>query len=209
MKKPVAVAYDLLAAPIVLAPILLAVLPASLVVSSLVISSPALAASPAYCALYAREYATSRIGAPVTTEDASAIQRVEDQAYYRCLNQDEAPQFPTTSAYFGQPLDDITGQGAGPGGPFQALDIHPKGKMPGQSAPAVPADTATTDSTEATSPPSAAKPTRVAAATVTNTRLAPKQWTPEWVTWCKAHYRSFDEASGNVLTMTGVKKLCP
>lgn len=200
MKTPV-VAYGLLASPI-----LLAVAAGGLVAGSLAASSPALAASPAYCALYAREYATSRIGAPVTSEDASAVQRVEDQAYYRCLNQDEAPQFPTTSAYFGQPLEDIAGEGTGQGGPFQALEIHPKGKMPGQSTPA---DTATADNTGTSSPPPAAKPTRVAAAAVTNTRLAPKQWTPEWVSWCKAHYRSFDEGTGNVLTLTGVKKLCP
>jgi hypothetical protein len=58
------------------------------------------AASPAYCALYAREYAID------TVQPAAAIglrQSVEDQAYYRCLNQDDDPPLPTASAYFEAP----------------------------------------------------------------------------------------------------------
>jgi hypothetical protein len=60
----------------------------------------ATAASPAYCALYAREYAID------TVQPAAALglrQSVEDQAYYRCLNQDEDPPLPTASAYFDAP----------------------------------------------------------------------------------------------------------
>jgi hypothetical protein len=58
------------------------------------------AASPAYCALYAREYAID------TVQPVAAIglrQSVEDQAYYRCLNQDEDPPLPAASAYFAAP----------------------------------------------------------------------------------------------------------
>jgi hypothetical protein len=186
MKAPVA--YSLLASPIFLA---------------LFCGGPALAASPAYCALYAREYASSRIGAPVTTEDASALQRVEDQAYYRCLNQDEAPQFPTTSAYFGQPLEDIAGEGTGPGGPFQALQIHPKAKA---AAPAHASATAAgsaadagTEVADVVTPP----------ASISTRGGHGAQGTPQWVAWCHAHYRSFDEKTGFVLTLTGVKKVCP
>jgi hypothetical protein len=161
--------------------------------------SPASAASPAYCALYAREYAASRIGSPVPGDAVGALQRVEDQAYYRCLNQDEEPQFPTTSAYFGQPLDDITGSTADTGGPFQALQDK------------APAD-ATIDGTAATDPvppppKPAAKPVQVASA-ATGGR-PPPQWTPEWVTWCGAHYKSFDANTGYVLTLSHERKLCP
>ncbi len=57
----------------------------------------ALAASPAYCALYAREYAhqSTPFGA------ASGTASVEDVAYYRCLNSDQEPPLPRGSAYFG------------------------------------------------------------------------------------------------------------
>lgn len=189
MKK--SVAYALLSSPVVLL---------------LAAASPASAASPAYCALYAREYAGARVGSPVTTEDASALQRVEDQAYYRCLNQDEAPQFPATSAYFGAPLEDITGEGTGAGGPFQALQVAPRGKTSGQAG----ASTAAPQNDSS----GAGKTTEVAGILTPPAPLARKgghgvQGSPEWVSWCKAHYRSFDEASGYVLTFSGDKKMCP
>jgi len=188
MKTPV-VAYGLLASPILL-----------LLVAGPLVSSPALAASPAYCALYAREYATSRIGAPVTSEDASAVQRVEDQAYYRCLNQDEAPQFPTTSAYFGQQLEDIADEGTGQGGPFQALEIHPKAKAAAAKVRA--GKSANAEGTQVADLATTSAPISTWA-----NHGAPGS--PQWVSWCKAHYKSFDEATGNVLTLSGVRKACP
>jgi hypothetical protein len=182
MKKPVA--YALLASPVFLA----------------LGMSPAAAASPAYCALYAREYAAARIGMPVPGDAAGAQQRVEDQAYYRCLNQDEAPQFPSTSAYFGAPLSDIIGTDDGP---FQAVQAK---KTAVATAKAVTAPAAAAGT--------AAQPTEVADAAPTPpvavaTHGAPTPWTPEWVTWCKAHYRSFNETTGYVLTLTHEKKMCP
>jgi len=60
---------------------------------------PAAAASPAYCALYAREYA---IQAVQQVAAKGMRQSVEDQAYFRCLNQDEDPPLPRTSAYFAE-----------------------------------------------------------------------------------------------------------
>ncbi len=57
----------------------------------------ACAASPTYCALYAREYAhqSGPLGADPGTP------KVEDLAYSRCLNSDEDPPLPQGSAYFG------------------------------------------------------------------------------------------------------------
>ena len=159
----------------------------------------ALAASPAYCALYAREYASARIGSPVPGDAVGALQRVEDQAYYRCLNQDEEPQFPTTSAYFGQPLDDITGSTADTGGPFQAIQSGTDSSVTTSAAPAA--------APVAPALKPAAKPVQVASAG--GYHGAPTPWTPEWVTYCKAHYRSFDPVTGYVLTLTRQKKLCP
>ena len=159
--------------------------------------NPASAASPAYCALYAREYAASRIGSPVPGDAVGALQRVEDQAYYRCLNQDEEPQFPTTSAYFGQPLDDITGSTTDAGGPFQALQDK------------APADATAAPIPDPAPPTPAAKPVRVASVVAATGGKPPPQWTPEWETWCAAHYKSFDPDTGYVLTLSREKKLCP
>ena len=71
------------------------------------------AAPPAYCALYAREYASAKIDSPVTTDDVAALERLQDQAYFRCLNADNEPPFPETSAYFGASMGDIAGDTSG------------------------------------------------------------------------------------------------
>src|SRR5438477_4010175 len=71
---------------------------------------PAQAAAPAYCALYAREYAKE------TVQDVAAFgmrQSVEDQAYYRCLNQDDDPPLPRASAYFASDQPSWTPNAAG------------------------------------------------------------------------------------------------
>src|SRR6476646_3537771 len=63
------------------------------------------AASPTYCALYGREYGLA------TVQPAAApgmLASVQNQAYYRCLNQDEDPPLPKTSAYFGTDVSKLT-----------------------------------------------------------------------------------------------------
>lgn len=155
------------------------------------------AASPAYCALYSREYAISRIGPEGNANAASALQRVQDQAYYRCLNQDEDPEFPTTSAYFGAAVEDITGETADVGGPFQ--DVGEGDASAG--------DETIVEPPKVVSKPKP-KPKKLAAqGSGKGSGLTP--WTDEWVTWCKAHYRSFNATTGFVLTLSGERKLCP
>jgi hypothetical protein len=72
------------------------------------VNCPALAAAPALCALYAREYATAQNVASAA-QDSATLLRTQDHAYYHCLNMDELPRFPATSAYFGKDLAAITG----------------------------------------------------------------------------------------------------
>ena len=150
----------------------------------------ALAASPAYCALYAREYAQQFI--EPATPPSGATQQVQDQAYYRCLNLDENPEFPTSSAYFGADADDLIAGGlltAVSQGDVSAGDL----------------DTA--------APPAEVNAAQTASATTTRRRPGRGSgfdpWTPEWVTWCEDHYRSFDPDTGYVKTYSGVHKLCP
>ena len=91
--------------------------------------STADAAPPAYCALYAREYAnqfSSAIGKPDGSE-----QRIQDEAYYRCLNQDENPAMPMTSAYSGT---DVEGDG-GVGGPLEEVTGEGDASPPDEAVP--------------------------------------------------------------------------
>jgi hypothetical protein len=160
---------------------------------------PANAASPAYCALYAREYAAARVTTVSGDDSAGALQRVEDQAYYRCLNLDEEPEFPATSAYFGQAVEEMDG---GIGGPFEDLaEGDAAGDIPDE-----PVDQPAVDPA-----PVKPKPAKVASSskgkTPAGSGLTP--WTDEWATWCKAHYRSFNATTGMVVTLSGARILCP
>lgn len=149
----------------------------------------ALAASPAYCALYAREYAHQFI--EPATPPSGATQQVQDQAYYRCLNLDENPEFPTTSAYFGADADDLIAGGL--------LTAVSQGDI--------------SDDDLDTVEPAEASAAQTASATTTRRRPGRGSgydaWTPEWFAWCEAHYRSFDPDTGYVKTYAGVRKLCP
>ncbi len=147
------------------------------------------------------------------TGDASigARQRVEDQAYYRCLNLDDEPEFPTTSAYFGtEDLDQAIG------GPFEVISEGDADPADTGSIDPTPGDTAVTD-TKASQPPAAAKPApkpvQTANASVGG-RKGPAssgltQWSDEWLTWCKAHYKSFNATTGMVVTLSGDRRMCP
>ena len=78
----------------------------------MLLADAAHAAAPAYCALYAREYAnqfTRAAGQP-----AGAEQRIQDEAYYKCLNMDQEPELPSTSASSGTKAD-----AAAKGGPLE------------------------------------------------------------------------------------------
>lgn len=140
-------------------------------------SGPAAAASPAYCALYAREYANQMV-----QEGAAAgiAVRVQDQAYDRCLNQDDDPALPTASAYFGA---DVDGQGG-------SLETISQGDISEADEVAAPAQNALTA-------------TPVAASTRRTGRRGGSglaAWTPEWVAWCARHFpNSFDPETGTIV----------
>ncbi len=81
----------------------------------------ALAAPPEYCALYAREYANQFAAA--AGEAPGSEPKIQDEAYYRCLNMDQNPPMPTSSAYSG-----LANDTADQGGPLEPV--------PGAAAPA-------------------------------------------------------------------------
>jgi hypothetical protein len=137
------------------------------------------AASPAYCALYAREYANQmvQVGAP-----AKMTISVQDQAYYRCLNQDEDPTMPTASAYFGADVEDP--------GPVRALAATADGNASKPTTVSQPASTTS-------------KSTRRSGTLVA--------WSPQWVAKCKKYYpNSFDPKTGTVLPYhASSRRMCP
>lgn len=153
----------------------------------------ALAASPAYCALYAREYALQFV--EPATPPAAATQHVQDQAYYRCLNLDENPEFPMTSAYFGADDEDLLSGGVMLTVAEGDAAFDDEADATDTSVPAA--------ATTSTRTASAAKPRRKGR----GSGLDP--WTPEWIDWCEANYRSFDPQTGYVKTHSGTRKLCP
>ena len=136
----------------------------------------AAAAAPDYCALYAREVA--RLAADANT--IAALQRVQDQAFYKCLNMDEDPPLPDESAY---------ADGPGDGAIFGEGDA-----MVGD---------------EVVEPAPKATATRTAkAGAFKGSGL--KRGSAEWKAWCAEHYpNSFDPKTGTVLPYGGKRTICP
>jgi hypothetical protein len=157
---------------------------------SILIPSAASAASPAYCALYAREY-TAQFTTGSDADAAMASEyKIQEQAYYQCLNMDVEPEFPDTSVYFGTGLNDIL---VGVGGPLEGV---------------AEGDAAIEEPVEEAAP--AAEP----AATQTASRNSGRgsgiePWTPEWEAWCKAHFpNSFDPKDGTVKPYDEPRRFC-
>ncbi len=143
------------------------------------------AASPAYCALYAREYANQmvEVGAPART----AIS-IQDQAYYRCLNQDEDPALPTASAYFGTDVED---------------------PAPVPSLATISKDNASQDDATPVAEPKAPAPRTASKLSRRSGTLV--VWSPAWVAKCKRYYpNSFDPKTGTVLPYhASSRRMCP
>ena len=162
----------------------------------------AAAAPPEYCALYAREYANQFSAA--AGEKPGSEQKIQDEAYYRCLNMDEEPEMPPNSAYSGTSVDN-TGQG----GPLE----------PAPDA-AAPADTAAAPAGEeaapvADTPPAApAKPAAPAQKKTAGSSPVKHSYTSgeepgtaAWAKWCRDHFpNSFDEKTGTIMPFGATKR---
>ena len=147
------------------------------------------AAAPAYCALYAREYAIDTVQPQAA---AGMLQSVQDQAYYRCLNQDDDPPLPQQSAYFG---GDINASLSASGQDSASDPVSPPLPTPRPAQPAA--------------PPAPPRSTTVAAkapvVTASNQSTAGYRpsgltaWTPEWQAWCQRNFpNSWDPKTGTI-----------
>lgn len=149
------------------------------------------AASMQYCKLYAREY-TDIVGPKLLEEPGEGtreerLQRLLNQSYAKCLNQDEEPELPTAGAFSGDEAANV---------------VEPDPAIIGEGD-ADPMDEAVE---EPVTPPPAKRKTTVAGK---YRGSGMKAWTPEWVAWCKEHYRSFDAKTGYVRPHSGEPMLCP
>ncbi len=177
----------------------------------------ALAAPPAYCALYAREYANQF--ALAAGEKPDSEPKIQDEAYYRCLNLDQAPEMPTTSAYFGTSVDTAgqDGQQEPVTGSAAPDTNQPVPVTASAAAPAVSAN-ADTAAAGASAPPAAdtaaapqPKPaTRTADSTPSTHSYTggKKPWSPEWLAACRKYFpHSFNEKDGTILPYGSNKRV--
>jgi hypothetical protein len=158
------------------------------------------AASPIYCALYAKEYAKH---AAAESQGSLSPERVHDRAYYKCLNMDDEPMLPTAYA---EP------EGGGVGGPFVEEE--------GSAASFGEAET-DTPSVDATAIDEAiVQETAVLEADPPPAKSAKRsgKWSgsglamgsPEWKSWCARHFpKSFDPKTGTIIPLkTGKRTVC-
>ncbi len=176
----------------------------------------ATAAPPEYCALYAREYANQFTTA--AGEKPGSEQKIQDEAYYRCLNMDQEPEMPPTSAYYGTALD-TAGQG-GPLEPVPGAAAPDTGKTAPPAADIAVAPTTDTPAAPAanTATPAATAPPKPATMTADNAPApsghsytgGKKPWTPEWLATCRKYFpHSFNEKDGTILPFgTNKRVLC-
>ncbi len=159
----------------------------------------ALAAPPAYCALYAREYANQFTQA--AGEKPGAEPKIQDEAYYRCLNMDQEPEMPATSAYYGTSVDT-----AGQGGPLEPVTSSAAAPSDKSAGPATDQAAAAPAGAPGTAPLAPAAPAKPATMTADNGPTArsytggKQPWTPEWLAACKKYFpNSFNEKDGTIL----------
>lgn len=178
------------------------------------------AASPTYCALFAKEF-VKRTAADRL--EGVTRQRVQSRAYHKCLNRDDEPLLPMHYAAPGAAVatDDDAAGDKPPLPPKKAAVQEPK-------AEAAPANK--TASLEPTPKPAAEsgeeeptstmgrvvdvmrswwkRPPSVSAQVLGGSGLT--MWTPNWERWCKKHFpNSFDPKTGTVVPRdTGVRTRC-
>ncbi len=179
-----------------------------LAIAFLATSGTAEAASPAYCALYAREY-TAQFATGSDADAAMASEyKILEQSYYQCLNMDVEPQFPQTSVYFGEGLNDILG---GVGGPFEGVA---QGDTSASDEVVVdpPADVVAAKPAPAEQAAPEAKPTQTASAAEPRRKgrgSGLEAWTPEWEAWCKKHFpNSWDPSDGTIKPYGEDRRFC-
>ncbi len=155
----------------------------------------AVAAPPAYCALYAREYANQFAAA--AGEKPGAEPKIQDEAYYRCLNLDQEPEMPSGSAYYGTSVD-TAGQADAAKDPATAPLAPPAVATAGDTA-AAPAPKIAPEPAKQTADSSPSGHSYTGGAT---------PWTADWFAACRKYFpNSFNEKDGTILPNGSTKRV--
>jgi len=149
---------------------------------------PAAAASPDYCAVYAKEIAKQMLSAE---QDALGSGRVHDRLYHKCLNMDEEPAMPAAYAETGRDSPD----GARDAGSAASILEDATSETPTVDATAI--DEAVVKRTAAIE----SDKTESSARRKGRWRGSGfVMWSPQWRNWCAEHFpNSFDPKTGTIL----------
>jgi len=140
------------------------------------------AASPVYCALYAKEFVKH---AAVESQGSIPPSRIRDRAYHKCLNMDDEPLLPTAYA---DPGSD------GTGGPFSLVE----------------GSNQSVDNAAESAVKAAAEPGPEPAPDSSRRGSGYAMWSQEWRAWCSQYFpNSFDPKTGTIVPYkTGVRTVC-
>jgi hypothetical protein len=150
------------------------------------------AASPAYCALYATEFARH---AAFDSQGSLPPELIHDRAYHKCLNLDDEPVLPTA---YTDPMTDggrfVLDQGSADTGGDDTFAAEPVADEPKVQ------ETAALESDP--------QPTEKRTGKWSGSGYA--MWSPEWKAWCAEHFpKSFEPATGTIIPYkTGVRSEC-
>jgi hypothetical protein len=156
--------------------------------------STASAASPAYCALYAKEFLKH---AAVDSQGSLPPTLIHDRAYHKCLNLDDEPLLPT--AYSDPTIDGV-------GGPFAVEEGSAEIVVDNPTVEATAVKASVVETTAALE----ADPAPVRKRTGKWSGSGFAMWSPEWKSWCAEHFpKSFDPATGTIIPLkTGKRTEC-
>jgi len=159
------------------------------------------------------------------------LQSVQDQAYYRCLNQDEDPPFPKSSAYFSAGINAAKPIASSPTttvGSASTPQSKPLGEPKTESVAKATVASTTADTPKTSTQANTAQvvmptPRPPQAKSQTNTVVADGStyrsnyhgsgktpWTAEWKAWCARNFpNSWDPDTGTILNYgAGRRELC-
>lgn len=152
--------------------------------------SSAEAASPDYCAVYAKAFAKQARPADAGSPGAD---RIHDRLYHKCLNMDEEPALPTAYA---EPQPDGLGRSLVEDGGSTASILEDATSV----TPTVDATAIDEAMVKRTAAAEGGKTTAPARRTGRWRGSGFAMWSPKWRDWCAEHFpNSFDPETGTIL----------
>lgn len=160
----------------------------------------AAAASPDYCAVFAKEFAEQALSA---NDGKLSADLIHDRLYHKCLNMDEDPALPT--AYTEARPDGVGGSLVEDGQSAESILEDATAEAPTVDVTAI--DEAMVKRTAATENDAPKAPARREGQWHGSGYA---MWSPEWRDWCAEHFpNSFDPKTGTIMPhKTGKREPC-